>query len=115
MPCHERSGSSRSSYESARRRRWTQRRPRRANPQARERRRCSGHARSSEGSKEVDEVLLLLLGVADRVTAIVEIHEFTKRRGRAIREIRCPCGWPAELLHDDRAHIVALPRDERSP
>ncbi len=61
------------------------------------------------------EIALFLLRVADRVAPIVEIDELAQRRGRAVREVRRPRREPAKLLHDDRADVVALARDERPP
>src|SRR4051794_28880322 len=69
--------------------------------------RHSAGASSSQGPQEVDQILLLLLGIADAVAPVVEVDELAQRRRRAIGEIRRPRGEPAKLLHDNRADVVA--------
>ena len=80
------------------------------------RQRCTLRARrrSHSALRKLTRSLLLLLGVADVVAAIVEVDELAQRRGRAVREIRRARREPAELLHDDRADVVALAGDQRA-
>src|SRR5262245_60956827 len=62
--------------------------------------------------QEVHEVLLFLLRELDVETPVVEVDDLTERRGRAVGEVRCACGQPPQLLHDDGADVSASSGDE---